>query len=367
MKAIISCIENLRIHLDRHRKADLKETPTRTIFIDPLLQSLDWDVREPDEVELEYPTIDGKSVDYAPKINRKPVLFIEAKQLNDPLTDVRSITQVVGYAANAGVEWCILTNGITYKVYRSTEKAEAPDKLLFEVSIDPKDTEGMTIQQIAEQFARFSRDSMARGILDEIGEQIFTTAKVRKALDKLFIEPPNNLIKLILSTIEDDSIRTQQVKEALKRLWSQTSEVGTPSVSESITEPAQTSRKEVRGEEHSEEYHTKGKPQEVIEIFRTIDKFCMELDPANVQRKYLATYIRYTYGKNIFCCACLFNSGLRVWLKLNYTDLEKPPEYIRDVSSTGHWGVGNIELTIDSLDRFQSAKIFIQKSFEKNK
>jgi predicted transport protein len=100
---------------------------------------------------------------------------------------------------------------------------------------------------------------------------------------------------------------------------------------------------------------------------RTIDKFCMELDPANVQRKYLATYIRYTYGKNIFCCACLFNSGLRVWLKLNYTDLEKPPEYIRDVSSTGHWGVGNIELTIDSLDRFQSAKIFIQKSFEKNK
>ena len=45
----------------------------------------------------------------------------------------------------------------------------------------------MTIQQVAEQFARFSRDAMAKGLLDEIGEQIFTTGKIRKALDKLFI------------------------------------------------------------------------------------------------------------------------------------------------------------------------------------
>lgn len=98
MKEIIKCIEELRIKLDRHRKDELKEYPTRTIFIDPLLYSLGWDVRDPDEVQLEFPTIDGKSVDYAPKIHNKPVLFIEAKQLNDPLLDVKSITQVVGYA-----------------------------------------------------------------------------------------------------------------------------------------------------------------------------------------------------------------------------------------------------------------------------
>jgi predicted type IV restriction endonuclease len=180
MKEITSCIEQLRLKLDRHRKENLKEYPTRTIFIDPLLQSLGWDVRGPDEVQLEYPTIDGKSVDYAPKLIRKPVLFIEAKPLNDPLIDVKAITQVVGYAANAGVEWCILTNGVAYKVYRSTEKAEAPDKLLFEVSIDPKESEGKSAQQIAEQFSRFSRDAMAQGVLDEIGEQVFTRGRYAK-------------------------------------------------------------------------------------------------------------------------------------------------------------------------------------------
>jgi len=365
MDAIIKCIENLRMKLDKHRKDDLKEYPTRTIFVDPLLQALDWEIRDPDEVELEYPTIDGKSVDYAPKINRKPVLFIEAKPLNDPLTDVKSITQVVGYATNAGVEWCILTNGVTYKVYRSTEKAEAPDKLLFEISLDQKETEGMTIQQVAEQFARFSRDAMAKGLLDEIGEQIFTTGKIRKALDKLFMDPPNTLIKLIRSTIGDDTIKPTQVKKALKRLWAQTSEIEAPSTFGA--EPVPLERTKVRGKEYSEEHHLKGKPQEVVELFRTIDKFCRELDPITVQRKYLAKYIRYTHGKNIFCCVHLHKSGLRVWLKLNYSNLESPPEYVRDVSNVGHWGVGDVELAIDSFEIFQGAKSLIQKSFEENK
>jgi len=362
MNAIISCIESLRMKLDRHLKGDLKEYPTRIIFIDPLLQALGWDVRNPNEAELEYPTIDGKSVDYALKINRKPVLFIEAKSLNDPLTDVKSITQVVSYAVNAGVEWCILTNGVTYKVYRSTEKAEAPDKLLFEISLDPKDTEGMSIQQVVGLFSRFSSDAMARDVLPRIGEQIFTTAKIRKALDKLLMEPPNTLIRLIRSTVGDDTIKPKQVKDALQRLWTQTSEVQIASTSEPRGEPTR-----VRGKEYSEEHHIKGKPQEVVELFRTIDIFCRELAPTDIQRKYLATYVKYSHGKNIFCCVHLQKSGLRVGLRLKYSDLESPPEYVRDVSNIGHWGVGDVEFAIDSLERFQSAKGLIQKSFEENR
>ncbi|MFX1508351.1 MAG: DUF5655 domain-containing protein [Promethearchaeota archaeon] len=367
MKAIISCIKSLQTKLEKHRKADLKEYPTRTIFVDPLLQALGWDVTDPDEIELEYPTIDGKSVDYAPKINRKPVLFIEAKALNDPLTDVKSTTQVVGYAANAGVEWCILTNGVTYKVYRSTEKAEAPDKLLFEISLDPKETEGLSIEQVAEQFARFSRDAMAKGLLDEIGEQIFTTGKVRKVLDKLFMEPPNILIRLIRSTLRDDTIKPIQVKNALKRLWNQTTEVSVPSDYETRGEVVPINKKREKVKEYSEEHHIKGKPQEIVELYRTIDKFCRELDPPNVQRRYRAKSINYSHGKNIFCCVHLRKSGLRAWLKLKYSNLESPPDYVRDVSRIGHWGVGDVELLIDRIEKIQATKDLIQKSFQKNK
>jgi len=367
MKDIVSCIEELRLKLDRHRKEDLKEYPTRTILIDPLLQALGWDVRDPDEVQLEYPTIDGKSVDYAPKVNRKPVLFLEAKSLNDPLTDVKSITQVVGYAANAGVEWCILTNGVTYKVYRSTEKVEAPDKLLFEVSIDPKEAEGRSVHQIAEQFNRFSRNAMERGVLDEIGEQVFTTGKIRKALDKLFIDPPTNLIKIIRSAIDDESLKPMQVKAALKRLWAQSSEIEIPSMYPESEKSEEPEIKHRRGKDYGEEYHIKGKPQEVIELFRTVDKLCKELAPGNIQKKHLAKYIGYSHGKAIFCCVHLQKSGLRIWLKLNYSRLEGPPDYVRDVSKIGHWGVGDVEVGIDSFEKLQNSKSLIRQSFEKNK
>jgi len=49
-------------------------------------------VRDPSEVELEYPTVDGRSVDYALKLNEQPVLLIEAKALGDALEDVKAIT-----------------------------------------------------------------------------------------------------------------------------------------------------------------------------------------------------------------------------------------------------------------------------------
>jgi len=47
--------------------------------------------------------------------------------------------------------------------------------------------------------------------------------------------------------------------------------------------------------------------------------------------------------------------------------MENPPEFVRDVSNIVHWGVGDVELAIDSIERFQNAKPLILKSFEENK
>ena len=72
-------------------------------------------------------------------------------------------------------------------------------------------------------------------------------------------------------------------------------------------------------------------------------------------------------GKVIFCCVHLQKSGLRIWLKLNYSRLENPPNFVRDVSDIGHWGVGDVEIGIDSLEKLQISKSFIRQSFEENK
>lgn len=364
MKEIMKCIENLRIQLERHRKEGLKEYPTRTIFIDPLLTVLGWDVRDPDEVELEHPTVDGKSVDYAMKVNRKVVLHWEAKQLGDPLDDVKSITQVVGYAANDGIEWCVLTNGVRYKVYKASEKASAPDKLLFEVSIDPKDSNGLSVEELARQFLRLSRESMAKGLLDQLGTEIFTTGKVRKVLDRLFAETPASFIRLIRKTMADSSVTPSQIEQALRCIWD-TGKQAPPSLAgapASQREERKISKRQTT--EYPEAHHTEGKPNEVIELYRGLDRFCQDLVPGKVTRTYTAKYVGWSLDKAIFCCAHLQQGGLRVWVKTDPKGLDPSASFARDVSRIGHWGVGDVELAVNSLDHLRDAEAFVRKSFE---
>lgn len=81
-------------------------------------------------------------------------------------------------------------------------------------------------------------------------------------------------------------------------------------------------------------------------------------------RAYKAKYISWSLDKAIFCCAHLQQGGLRVWVKTETKVLDASASFARDVSKIGHWGVGDVELTINSLDRLRGAEVFIRKSFE---
>lgn len=313
MNDIVKCIENLRVLLERHRKDALNEYTTRTIFIDPLLAVLGWDVRDTEEVELEHTTVDGKFVDYAMKLNRSVVLHLEAKQLGKPLDDVKEITQVVGYAANDGIEWCVLTNGVRYKVYKVSEKASAPDKLLFEVSIDPKDSVGLPVEDLAKQFSRLSRDSMATGFLDQLGTEIFTTGKVRKALDRLFAENSPSLIRLIRKTMSDASVTPSQIEQALRRIWDAGKSPTTPAAAAILSGVKKRQGAARLSSEYGEDHHTGGKPNEVVELYRGLDRFCKELAIGRVTSTFKAKTVNWSVDEAIFCCAHLqqvvFGSG----------------------------------------------------------
>ncbi len=377
MNKLIQVIDTIRSKIDGLRRHDLKETPTRTIVIDPLLEALGWDVRDPDEVQLEYPTVDGKSVDYGLKLNRKCVLLVEAKAFDDPLTDVKAITQIVNYANSDGIVWCILTNGLTWKVYRSIENCPAPDKLMFEVSIDPRDSEGMSVQQIAQQMWRFSREEIAKGTLDALGEQTFTDGKVRKALDTIMLAAPRSFLNVVRAATGDQTITPQQVKESLSRIWQRpgvgagVSGDGSSNRDRSGPDPADAAKKEphtrraTKSESpYDEAHHVTGKPKEAVELYRAIDRLCLSLRPGAVVRRCLAKYIAYACGKRSFCSLHLNQGGLRVWLKLKYGRLTNAPIFARDVSSVGHWGNGDLELGISSLAQLKDAEPLIRQSFE---
>ncbi len=358
---LIKVIEAHRSKIETWRKQELKETQTRTIVIGPLLEALGWDIRDPDEVQEEYSTVDGKAVDYGLKLNKRCVLLIEAKPIDDPLTDVKATTQVVSYANNNGITWCILTNGLTWKVYRSVENCPAPEKLMYEVSIDARASEGLSIQQIAQQMWRFSREEMARGSLDALGEQTFTDGKVRKALGQIISSAPRSFLNLVRDTIGDQSITPQQIKESLARIWralgiiAPPSSTGPPHLRGTSTEPVEVAKRAgvvqratSSQSPYNEAHHIAQKPKEAVELYRALDRICLSLDPGSITKRYLANCISYDRAKRTFCSIHLRRAGLRVWLRLKYNRLSPPPSFARDVSNVGHWGAGDLELALSS-------------------
>jgi predicted type IV restriction endonuclease len=377
MDKLCQKIEEIRGKLESLRRHSLKETSTRTIIIDPLLESLGWDIRDPEEVQLEYPTVDSKSVDYALKINKKTVLLVEAKALDDPLTDVKAITQVVGYAANDGIEWCVLTNGITWKIYRSMEKCQAPDKLMFEVVLDQHESDSMSNTQIVNKMWRISRDEMAKGTLDALGEQTFTDSKVAKALDILISDAPRVLLNLIKKMTNDENLKPQKIKESLNRILDRRRSTETLQASNKVNsvpyvmqefskQPVVRKKSNVRDSVYDESLHISGKSQEVLTLYQEIDKTCMSLNPGNISKIIKKKYIGYYSGRKLFCSIHIYNSVLCIWLKLKFSRLDNPPSFARDVSNIGHWGGGEVELRISNFSELTEASSLIKQSFNSN-
>src|SRR5436189_1268986 len=97
--------------IQRFQGRSLGEQNTKASLIEPILEALGWDIRDPDEVHREFkPTSQDKPVDYSLTLLRKPRLLVEAKGLGETLTDRKWTGQILGYAAVAGAEWCILTD-----------------------------------------------------------------------------------------------------------------------------------------------------------------------------------------------------------------------------------------------------------------
>jgi hypothetical protein len=104
----------------RFQDRGMGEQNTKASLIVPILDALGWDVRDPDEVHHEFkPTSRDRPVDYALCLNRTPRLLIEAKGLGESPNDRKWIAQTISYAAVAGVEWCVLTDGNEFRFYVS--------------------------------------------------------------------------------------------------------------------------------------------------------------------------------------------------------------------------------------------------------
>jgi len=87
--------------------------------------------------------------------------------------------------------------------------------------------------------------------------------------------------------------------------------------------------------------------------------------PGGVQKQPRKHVINYLHNGKIFCGLHILKSSLRIWVKLRYEDLLSPPDFVRDVSKIGHWGVGGTEIDLSDEGQLQAALQLIHDSFEK--
>ena len=133
-------IETLQARIDAHRSAfQQNEALTRYALIDPLLRGLGWDTSNPSQVLVEFRSQSG-SADYALLgDDGRPRVIVEAKKLGTPLAG--AVRQLIGYCIEDGIEFCVLTDGQSWELYRTFDPVPLNQKLVVKLDLAGESSE----------------------------------------------------------------------------------------------------------------------------------------------------------------------------------------------------------------------------------
>jgi predicted transport protein len=97
-------------------------------------------------------------------------------------------------------------------------------------------------------------------------------------------------------------------------------------------------------------------------LFASLDDYIISLGD-DVQKKELKLYAAYKRLKN-FTSVVIQKNRLMLYLNLKPAQLGPLPAIARDVTQSGHWGTGDLELVISSGNELDIAKPFIRMAYE---
>ena len=344
------------------------EANTKALMIEPLLGSLGWNPFDLDIVEREVKVFDGTFLDYALKVAGDARLYVEAKSVGGNLDDKKFVAQAINYANNDGVLWCVLTNGLRYRVYKTNEPVAMDQKLLFEVDlIDETDP----LNEKVKLLRLVSRDAVEDGTLDAFGDRVFTDTRVRKALSELASDPPDPLLSIITKQMGHPAVSSQALRRSLVRVLDGTAPSGaqpakpplTPSGAGSAPKKPVGPAAPPKGEEHSLDHHLGNKSALIRELWEEVDKHAMSLG-ADVTRRIRKQYIGYFRGKKSFLTAEVQQRRVLVYLSLN-AENAKPwnDDVMRDASQIGHFGMGDIEYSLVTVDQLADVSALVSLAY----
>jgi hypothetical protein len=178
---------------------EYSEAKVKQFIIVPILDSLDWPVYEPGEVDPEYKT--GGRVDYALLQNGKPVVLLEAKGAAENLPS--HTEQLLQYAWRQAVPIAVLTNGLDWSFYLPWEKREWDKRLFCSIHLRTDD-----IDILCDRFIQFlSKEKVISGEAAQAAQNMLYGADIQEGMlqawNAIVEEPHFVLLDLIAQATQE--------------------------------------------------------------------------------------------------------------------------------------------------------------------
>ena len=181
--------------LARAKASDVNESDTVTIIADMLSDVFGFDKYS--EVTSEF-AIKKTFCDLAIKVEDKLCLLIECKAIGLALKD-SFVQQAIDYAANSGVDWVVLTNGLFWRVYKVMFTKPIEKDLIYEFDFSALNGKKQADLETLYYLCREAFVKTGKSSLEDLRDQ-------KQVVNKFF------LAQMIMSDTIADTVRKQLKK-----------------------------------------------------------------------------------------------------------------------------------------------------------
>jgi len=212
---IVAAMKQMRPIIELQKQRDVSEADTVTLVKDLLSDVFGYDKYA--ELTSEF-AIRGTYCDLAVKIENKLVLLIEVKAIGIELDD-RHVKQAVDYAANQGVEWVVLTNAQSWRLYHIIFAQPIDKKLISQIDLLSMDVKS---EEAQDSLAPYTKEGFRKGMhLALKDKQDATSRFLLSALllhnDSLIAALRRELRRVVDVNVEESDIIAVLKNEVIKR------------------------------------------------------------------------------------------------------------------------------------------------------
>lgn len=190
IKSFIGRIEDLKENI-------FTEEATKTSLIMPFFAMLGYDIFNPKEFVPEFVADvgikKGEKVDYAIMIDDEPTILVEAKSINQTLE--KHDSQLFRYFGTSKAKFAILTNGTEYRFFTDLEEPNVMDSTPF-LTVNLLNLRDSDITELK----KFTKEQFDRSNILSSAEDLKYCGLIKQYLKSEFVNPSDELTKLILSS-----------------------------------------------------------------------------------------------------------------------------------------------------------------------